>query len=105
VERLLGVATFRATCRRAGVGEVTVQGKYIRFAPVELPESRVVRLKRVYPGSLLKEGVRTMLVPRPQPATFGAKPLRDDELLAWAGRVIDDVIAPPDQSSKKENRP
>jgi transcription-repair coupling factor (superfamily II helicase) len=95
VERLLGVATFRATCRRAGVGEVSVQGKYIRFAPVELPESRVVRLNRVYPGSLLKAGVRTMLVPRPQPATFGAKPLRDEELLAWAGRVIDDVIAVP----------
>jgi transcription-repair coupling factor (superfamily II helicase) len=94
VDRLLAVARFRARCRRARVSEVTVQGKYIRFAPVELPESRVVRLNRVYPGSLVKAGVRTMLVPRPQPAAFGAKPLRDDELLAWAGRVIDDVIDP-----------
>jgi transcription-repair coupling factor (superfamily II helicase) len=86
---------------------VTVQGKYIRFAPVELPESRAVRLNRVYPGSLLKAGVRTMLVPRPQPATFGAKPLRDDELLAWAARVIDDVIAPPSppSSDTQETRP
>jgi transcription-repair coupling factor (superfamily II helicase) len=107
VERLLAVARFRATCRRAKVGEVTVQGKYIRFAPVELPESRAVRLNRVYPGSLLKAGVRTMLVPRPQPATFGAKPLRDDELLAWAARVIDDVIAPPSPQSSdtQETRP
>jgi len=107
VERLLAVARFRARCRSARVSEVTVQGKYIRFAPVELPDSRVVRLQRVYPGSVLKAGVRTMLVPRPQPATFGAKPLRDDELLAWAGRVIDDVIAvPTDKSSdKQEIRP
>jgi transcription-repair coupling factor (superfamily II helicase) len=103
VERLLEVARFRARCRRAGVGEVTVQGKYIRFAPVELPESRVVRLNRVHPGSLVKAGVRTMLVPRPQPATFGAQPLRDDELLAWAGRVIDDVIDPPlEKPSEKQ---
>jgi transcription-repair coupling factor (superfamily II helicase) len=94
VERLLAVARFRARCRRARVSEVTVQGKYIRFAPVELPESRVVRLSRVYPGSLVKAGLRTMLVPRPQPATFGAESLRDDDLLAWAGRVIDDVIDP-----------
>jgi transcription-repair coupling factor (superfamily II helicase) len=94
VERLLAVARFRARCRHARVGEVTVQSKYIRFAPVELPDSRVVRLNRVYPGSLVKAGVRTMLVPRPQPATFGAQPLRDDELLAWATRVIDDVIDP-----------
>jgi transcription-repair coupling factor (superfamily II helicase) len=107
VERLLAVARFRARCRRARLGEVTVQGKYIRFAPVELPESRVVRLNRVHPGSLVKAGVRTMLVPRPQPATFGAKPLRDDELLAWAGRVIDDVIDPDNaqSSEKQEIRP
>jgi transcription-repair coupling factor (superfamily II helicase) len=102
VERLLGVATFRARCRRAKVAEVTVQGKYVRFAPVELPESRTVRLNRVYPGSLLKAGVRTMLVPRPQPATFGAKPLRDDELLAWAGRVIDDIVMEPTGTSEKQ---
>ena len=106
VERLLAVARFRARCRRARVGEVTMQGKYIRFAPVELPESRVVRLNRVHPGSLVKAGVRTMLVPRPQPATFGAAPLRDDDLLAWAGRVIDDVIDPPVEkpSEKQEIR-
>jgi transcription-repair coupling factor (superfamily II helicase) len=103
VERLLEVARFRARCRQARVTEVTVQGKYIRFAPVELPESRVVRLNRIHPGSLVKAGVRTMLVPRPQPATFGAQPLRDDELLAWAGRVIDDVIDP--QREIRESTP
>jgi len=95
VERLLEVARFRGRCRRAGISEVTSQGKYLRFAPVELPDSRVVRLNRVYPGSLLKPGVRTMLVPRPQAATFGAEAPRDEELLAWAGRVIDAVIDPP----------
>ncbi|MCW2854400.1 MAG: mfd [Marmoricola sp.] len=94
VGRLLEVARFRARLRRVGVAEVTVQGKYVRFAPVELPDSRVVRVNRVYPGTVLKPGVRTMLVPRPQPATFGAEPLRDEELLAWAGRVIDRVIDP-----------
>jgi transcription-repair coupling factor (superfamily II helicase) len=104
-ERLLAVARFRARCRRARVTEVTVQSKYIRFAPVELPESRVVRLNRVYPGSLVKAGVRTMLVPRPQPTTFGAPPLRDDELLAWAGRVIDDVIDPAQKPSEKQEIP
>jgi transcription-repair coupling factor (superfamily II helicase) len=86
VERLLEVARFRGRCRRAKVGEVTLQGKYVRFAPVDLPDSRVVRLNRVYPGSLLKVAVRTMLVPRPHG-------MRDEELLAWASRVIDAVIS------------
>ncbi|HEX4191323.1 MAG TPA: transcription-repair coupling factor [Marmoricola sp.] len=88
VTRLLEVARFRARCRAAGVSEVTVQGKFLRFAPVELPDSRVVRLNRVYPGSLVKAGLRTMLVPRPHA-------LRDEDLLIWAVGVIDAVIDPP----------
>ncbi|MFL6157654.1 MAG: TRCF domain-containing protein, partial [Marmoricola sp.] len=88
VRRLLEVARFRARCRAAKISEVTVQGKYLRFAPVELPDSRVVRLNRVYPGSLVKPGVRTMLVSRPVNR-------RDEELLTWAVGVIDAVIDPP----------
>ncbi|SDS52012.1 transcription-repair coupling factor [Nocardioides scoriae] len=94
VVRLLAVASFRARCREAGVSEVTVQGKYLRFHPVDLPDSRVVRLNRLHPKSLYKEPVRTMLVPRPQPVGFGAPAPRDEELLAWARQVIDGVIAP-----------
>jgi transcription-repair coupling factor (superfamily II helicase) len=94
VERLLAVARFRARARRAGLAEVTVQSRYIRFAPVELPDSRLVRLNRLYPKSVHKAGLRTMLVPRPQPAGFGATPLRDGELLDWARDVIEQVIDP-----------
>src|SRR5436305_4566090 len=51
VERLLDVARFRGAARSAGLSEVTVQGKYVRFHPVELPDSRVVRLNRLHPKS------------------------------------------------------
>ncbi len=94
VARLLTVASFRARARAAGLSEVTLQGKYVRFHPVELPESRVVRLNRLHPKSLYKPSVRTMLVPRPVPAGFGAQPPRDAELLDWARQVIDGVIEP-----------
>ncbi|RNL61247.1 transcription-repair coupling factor [Nocardioides marmoriginsengisoli] len=90
VDRLLEVARFRARCRRAKIGEVTSQGKFLRFAPVELPDSKVVRLNRIYPGSLVKGAMRTMLVPRPHG-------VRDEELLAWAGRVIEAIVDPPTQ--------
>ncbi len=92
VTRLLAVASFRARARAAGLSEITVQGKYVRFHPVELPDSRVVRLNRLHPKSLYKAPVRTMLVPRPQPSGFGAQAPRDEELLAWARQVIDGVI-------------
>ncbi|PZF80994.1 transcription-repair coupling factor [Jiangella anatolica] len=93
VENLLAVARFRAHARRAGLSEVTVQGTYIRFAHVELADWQRVRLARLYPKSLVKDTVGTMLVPRPRPAQIGGPQLRGVELLAWAKTVVDDVIA------------
>ena len=94
VVSLLQVARFRALARQRGVHEVTIQAKYVRFAPVELRESQAVRLSRLYPGSILKAGVRTMLVPRPSTAVVGGQPLRDEPLLDWARTVIEGVLDP-----------
>jgi transcription-repair coupling factor (superfamily II helicase) len=94
VASLLAVARFRARARSAGLTDVTVQGKYIRFAPVELPDSAGVRLNRLHPGSLVKANLRTMLVPRPSTAPVGGSPLRDEALLTWVHQVVDTVIDP-----------
>ncbi len=92
VASLLEVARLRARARRAGLTDVTLQGKYVRFAPVDLPDSGKVRLERLYPRSIVKPGVRTMLVPRPLPRTVGGPPVRDEELLAWVRQVVDAVV-------------
>ncbi len=89
---LLQVARFRARAREAGVGEVTISGKYIRFAPVELAESRVVRLHRLFAGSVVKSALGTLLVPRPQSSGIGGRPIVGLALLEWARLVIDSVI-------------
>jgi transcription-repair coupling factor (superfamily II helicase) len=94
VASLLEVARLRARTRKAGLTDVTLQGKYVRFAPVELPDSGRVRLERVYPKSVVKPGVRTILVPRPTSKVVGGPPIRDEALLAWARQVIDTVIDP-----------
>ncbi|HZI97876.1 MAG TPA: transcription-repair coupling factor, partial [Actinomycetales bacterium] len=92
VENLLAVARFRVHARRAGVAEVSAQGNHIRFAPVELRESQQLRLKRLYPGTLLKPAVRTVLVPRPKRGGVGGESLRDSEVLAWASDLLDAVL-------------
>ena len=94
VASLLEVARFRARMRAAGLTDVTVQGKYVRFAPVELPDSATVRLNRLYPKSIVKPNLRTMLVPRPSTAVVGGKPIRDEALLTWARQVVDTVVDP-----------
>ena len=93
VLNLLEVARLRA--RPGGPGSPTSprQGNHIRFAPVELPDSRQVRVQRLYPKTVLKPAVRTMLVPVPKTAAIGGQPLRDTELLTWCGEVIRSVLA------------
>jgi transcription-repair coupling factor (superfamily II helicase) len=98
VASLLQVARFRARSRKAKLTDVTVQGKYVRFAPVELPDSGKVRLDRIYPKSIYKPGVSTMLVPRPSTAVVGGHPIRDEALLTWAREVIDTVVDRAPQS-------
>ncbi len=101
VERLFAVAAFRALARRAGVTEVVTQGKYLRLSPVELPESRSLRLTRLYPGTIVKPAVRTILVPSPTTARVGGQPVRDADLLRWATDLVQDVLldAPPEGST------
>jgi transcription-repair coupling factor (superfamily II helicase) len=92
VENLLAVAAFRAHARRAGLTEVTLAGSSVRFAPVELAESAAMRVHRLYPRTVIKPAVRTMLVPRPTTARVGGQPLRDLELLGWCRGVVDAIL-------------
>ena len=89
---LAEVARLRMTARAAGVGEPAAQGKHVRFAPVELTDSRQLRLQRLYRGSLIKPAIRTVLVPAPVTAAVGGRPLRDREVLAWAGRFLTEIL-------------
>ena len=89
------VARLRARAREAGVGELTIAGRNVRFAPVSLPESRVVRLSRLYPKSIVKSS-GTVLVPRPGTPGATGRPLTGIALLEWARGVIDSVIDPRD---------
>ncbi len=93
VLNLLEVARLRTAARRAGLTDITAAGNHIRFGPVELPDSRQVRVQRLYPKTLLKPAVRTMLVPVPRTANIGGQPLRDTELLTWCGEIIRSVLA------------
>ncbi|GAA2456130.1 transcription-repair coupling factor [Streptomyces macrosporus] len=92
VENLLLVAGLRMLARSFGVTDITVQGSNVRFAPVELRESQELRLKRLYPRSVIKAAARQVLVPRPTTARIGGKPVVGRELLAWVGEFLTTVL-------------
>ncbi|WP_329519550.1 transcription-repair coupling factor [Spirillospora sp. NBC_01491] len=95
VLNLLEVARFRAKARKAGLTDVTAQGTFVKFAPADLPDSKQVRLQRLYPKSIIKPATRTLLVPAPKTAPLGGRPLRDQELLKWATDVVQALFLEP----------
>ncbi|KJY43796.1 transcription-repair coupling factor [Streptomyces sp. NRRL B-1568] len=92
VENLLLVAGLRMLARACGVGDITLQGPNVRFGPVELRESQELRLKRLYPRTVLKPATQQVLVPRPATRPIGGKPLVGRELLAWTGEFLTTIL-------------
>lgn len=92
VENLLLVAGLRMLARACGVADITLQGANIRFGPVELRESQELRLKRLYPGAVLKPATSQVLIPRPKTGKIGGKPLVGRELLAWTGEFLATIL-------------
>ena len=92
VRSLVDVARFRIAARQAGVREVVLQGKFIRFTPATaLPDSRRARLARIYPGSVVKpEGHILITAPLGPDRTL----LKNSPLLDWASAVLTGVFAP-----------
>ena len=62
-----------------------------------------MRLTRLYPRTIVKPAVRTIMVPRPASAPVGGQPLRGTELLTWATDLIEAVL--PRQNHDQNQNP
>lgn len=95
VELLLQVAILRSKARNLGVREVISQGKAMRISPVKLPDSRVLKMQRLYPGSLYKGATNVALIALPaerwSPLGEISK-LRDNSIIAWATTVLTELL-------------
>ena len=100
VDALLDVVRFRLLCRAAGLTDVVASGAFIRLSPVggengaPLPESRELRLQRLYPGTVVKAPTHLVLVPAPVTARVGGQPVVGEDLLAWATKLVTSVFGP-----------
>ena len=92
---LIQVAVLRASARKLGIREMIQQGKNLRISPIKLPESKQLKLQRLYPGSMYKGATNVALVALPVPAwsPLGDKPkLRDTSVIAWATSVLQELL-------------
>ncbi|WP_113717176.1 transcription-repair coupling factor [Arthrobacter dokdonensis] len=91
---LIAVARFKVHARAAGLSDVALQGNFIKFAPADLPESKQMRLNRMYPGAMVKPALNAVLIPKPKTARIGGRDLADAEVLTWAQGVLEAIFEP-----------
>ncbi|MEU8000114.1 transcription-repair coupling factor [Catellatospora sp. NPDC049111] len=92
VANLVAVAKLRMTARAYGLTEISLQGKHVRFGPLELADSKQLRLKRYHPDSVYKTANSQVSVPTPMNRRVGGEPLRDQALLDWCAQLLKDVL-------------
>ncbi len=90
---LIEVAALRVRAKQLNLSEVVLQGKFLKIAPVTLPDSLQLRLVRMYPGSLIKEATNSILVARAlAPNWLGDGDLGDTSILPWTLEVLNSVL-------------
>jgi len=97
VERLVAVSRLRRRAQIAGLSEVVVAAERLRIAPLELPDSKQVRLQRVHRGARYIAAQRVVLVPLPVadgPLGSANRP-SDAELISWVEGLFDDLLPAP----------
>ena len=71
VKQLVEIAKLRVTMLKASVTDALVTGANLKLSPVELTESKQLRLSRLYPGSRIQAATRTIVVPLPVEKKIG----------------------------------
>ncbi|WP_155858766.1 transcription-repair coupling factor [Candidatus Blastococcus massiliensis] len=94
VLNLLAVARFRVAMRALGITEVSLQGRAVRVSPVELPESKQMRLARLAEGASYKAAVQTIALKMPV-GPDRRTPLRDVALLETLHATLTAVLDQP----------
>lgn len=96
VEHLVAISRLRRKAQLAGLSDVIATGTKLRIAPAKLPDSRRVRLERMYPGAKLFAQNDVILVPFPTP---GGEAPGDADLIEWVSNLIG-VIFPVEQPAE-----
>ena len=86
----MSVAKLRLLCREYGIEEVAVTGTQLKISPMQLPDSKQLRLKRMYPSAQYRAttGMVQMPLPRAGSGGVGAERVRDVELLQYIANFL-----------------
>ncbi len=91
-QSLIHVARVRTLAKAKNLTEVVWQGKHLKIAPITLPESAELRIMRIYPGSLVKQVTKSLLVARnATPNWLENGSVSDTSVLSWTMEVLQNL--------------
>ncbi|MDQ4065746.1 MAG: transcription-repair coupling factor [Actinomycetota bacterium] len=85
VEALFKVATLRRVMTAADVSEAATVARNLRIRPLELEDSRTVRLQRLIPSAEYRPNTRTLLIPE--------RVLPQDDVVAWVTDILQQLTS------------
>ena len=85
VEALFEVAKLRSLMAAAGIKEAATVARNLRIRPIELEDSRQVRLKRLIPEAQWKPATRTLLIPE--------RCMPKDKALSWVKDIVEQLTS------------
>ncbi|GAB2689893.1 transcription-repair coupling factor [Nocardia thraciensis] len=89
VGRLVSVAKLRLLCREYGITEVGVSGTTLKLSPIQLPDSKQLRLERLYPNATYRPTTSIVQLPLPRVEdSVGAARVRDVQVLQFVADLL-----------------
>ena len=87
VESLFDVALLRQVLMAAGVTEAATVARNLRIRPIELEDSRQIRLKRLVPEAEWRPATRTLLIPE------RVLPKDHDKVVVWVRDIVEQLTS------------
>ncbi len=92
--KLIQIANLRVLLHQKGISEVIAAGSTVKISPIELSESRQMRLNRLYPGSRIQPATRTIVLKLPQSSEIGVSRVvpKETDLINWVTEAVNNLV-------------
>jgi transcription-repair coupling factor (superfamily II helicase) len=80
---LFRVSALRRRAYLAGLSDVVVMGSNLRITPLDLPDSKQVRLTRLHPNAKYVPTHRVVTIPLPDDGR---------DLVTWVNEIFDELV-------------
>nr|WP_229675967.1 transcription-repair coupling factor [Hoyosella rhizosphaerae] len=100
VKRLISVARLRLLCREKNVTDVLAVGTQVRISPIALPDSKQMRLKRLFPSAQYRPTSSQVQLPLPRGGrgTPADPRVRDNDAIAFVANFLSALDGEPKAS-------